>query len=168
MRERCFCQLLTVACWLVAAGGHLDASPPDGEATPAGEGAVAASGQRSAEAVPTTTASGMRVFLDPVTGEPTSTPSHKQRERLLAPSDTHFSRSAAGVDQAPPGLRTFPLAPGGRGVFLAGRFQTATEVRLKPDGSYETVCVGPITGDHPPHPHPAALEADRPESPPEQ
>ena len=38
------------------------------------------------------------------------------------------------------GLRVFELANGGKGVHLDGRYQHAFMVRVRPDGSLETLC----------------------------
>lgn len=76
-------------------------------------------------------------FLDPITGEITSSPSPEQIEALLRLSRSRrsaLSRSGAG-------LRVFPLDGGGIGIDLEERFQSATVIRLAPDGTQTLDCV---------------------------
>ncbi len=90
------------------------------------------------EAAPLT---GLRAFVDPETGELTSTPTRQQIEQLerliaqraLIDAETPLSRSSAG-------LETFALANGGRGVHLQGRFQSALVVRRTDHGELELTC----------------------------
>ena len=82
--------------------------------------------------VETTAPNAIRVIVDPETGEIISVP-FRETEVLSAPLAKALSRSGEG-------LRVFELANGGKGVYLDGRFQHALMVRVKPDGSLETVC----------------------------
>lgn len=74
----------------------------------------------------------IRVIYDPETGEIISVPL-RENEVLSAPLAKALIRSAEG-------LPVFELANGGTGVHLDGRFQHALMVRVKSDGSIETVC----------------------------
>ena len=92
-----------------------------------------ASGEETAAAP---TREGLRVYLDPETGELTSTPSRDQVEALskkILSEEPALSRLSAG-------LEPFDLERGGRGVYLAGRFQSALVVRRTEDSSFEPVC----------------------------
>ena len=82
--------------------------------------------------VETTATRAIRVIYDPETGEIISVP-FRETEVLSAPLAKALTRSGEG-------LRVFELANGGKGVYLDGRFQHALMVRVKPDGSLETVC----------------------------
>jgi hypothetical protein len=77
---------------------------------------------------------GVRVVIDPETGEIVSRSLRTGKESLSDQLATALSRSTEG-------LETFDLANGGQGVHLDGRFQHVFMVRIKPDGSFETVCV---------------------------
>jgi hypothetical protein len=74
----------------------------------------------------------MKVFVDPETGEIISVPL-RETDVLSAPLTKALTRSTDG-------LRVFELADGGKGVFLDGRFEHVLMVRMKPDGSLETLC----------------------------
>jgi len=74
----------------------------------------------------------IRVVVDPETGEIISVP-FRETEVLSAPLAKALSRSTEG-------LVVFDLPNGGKGVHLNGRFQHALMVRVKSDGSLETVC----------------------------
>lgn len=75
----------------------------------------------------------MKVIVDPETGEIISVSIRQQTGTLSAPLAKALTRSTDG-------LRVFELANGGKGVYLDGRFQHVLMVRVKPDGSLETVC----------------------------
>jgi hypothetical protein len=77
---------------------------------------------------------GLRVVVDPETGEIVARLPRQKTDALSAPLGNALNRSTEG-------LRVFNLANGGRGVHLQGRFQHALVVRMKADGSFETVCV---------------------------
>jgi len=87
--------------------------------------------EASAEDVVTTKA--IRVIYDPETGEIISVPFREPSEILSIPLAKALTRSTEG-------LHVFELSNGGKGVHLDGRFQHALMVRVKPDGSIETVC----------------------------
>jgi hypothetical protein len=72
------------------------------------------------------------VVYDPETGEIISVPI-REPGVLSAPLAKALTRSAEG-------LQVFELENGGMGVHLGGRYQHALMVRVKPDGSFETVC----------------------------
>ena len=78
------------------------------------------------------TTKAMRVVYDPETGEIISVPL-RENGVLSAPLTKALTRSTEG-------LQIFELENGGGGVHLDGRFQHALMVRVKPDGSLETVC----------------------------
>ncbi len=120
--------LILVSGVLLASAEETSSSPPeDGSSTLSGPGDADAGKNGSL---------GLRAFIDPVTGELTSNPSPDQVGRLLEASSALFSRSTEG-------LRPFPLPGGGRGVFLQGRFHSATGLRVTKDGSWEMTCVSP-------------------------
>lgn len=75
-------------------------------------------------------AAGLRVYIDPETGELTGTPSPARVEALSKRLESPLSRSTEG-------LEPFELPRGGRGVFLDRRFQSALVVRLGADGVQE-------------------------------
>jgi hypothetical protein len=108
------------------------ASPSDEKGKPeqhAPEAASAESAEPSAVA-----RDGMKVFVDPETGKVMEKPSRQQTEALSPELAKALSRSTEG-------LRVFDLPNGGKGVDLDGRFQHVLMVRVRPDGSLETVCV---------------------------
>ena len=97
---------------------------------------------RQASEAPTAEANttrAMRVIYDPETGEILSVP-FRESGVLTAPLSKALTRSTEG-------LQVFQLTNGGTGVHLDGRFQHALMVRVRPDGSLETVCTS--------HPHAA-------------
>jgi hypothetical protein len=75
----------------------------------------------------------IRVIYDPETGEIISVPLRESGETLSIPLTKALTRSTEG-------LQVFEISDGGAGVHLDGRFQHALMVRVKPDGSLETVC----------------------------
>ena len=77
---------------------------------------------------------GMKVVVDPETGEVITNPPGQETEALSAPLANALNRSTEG-------LQVFDLANGGKGMHLGGRFQHVLVVRVKADGSLETVCV---------------------------
>ncbi len=96
--------------------------------------------------------SGLRAFVDPETGELTSTPTREQVEALSQEMSAHL---AAALSRSSDGLEPFELLAGGRGVNLKGRFQSALVVRRLESGGFELVC-----RDDPPgaeHDHRAAV-----------
>jgi hypothetical protein len=117
--------ILWAACLIAFLALPSVASPPGGEEGPKRQEAEAG----RTEAVAT---KAIRVVYDPETGEIISVP-FRETEVLSAPLAKALSRSTEG-------LRVFELANGGKGVHLDGRFQHALMIRVKPDGSLETVC----------------------------
>ena len=81
---------------------------------------------------------GWRVYLDPETGEVTSTPSAEQVEALA--EEMRPKRLEQALSRSSAGLEPFALERGGRGVFLDGRFQSALVVQRRDDGSFALVC----------------------------
>ena len=119
--------VLTVALTAPAA-----ASSPDEEKMP-GPRAPKASSAEAAEAS-VVADSGMRFVFDPETGEMVAGQPLQKTNALSVPLANALNRSTEG-------LPVFELSNGGRGMHLQGRFQHALVVRMKPDGSFETVCV---------------------------
>ena len=117
--------ILWVVCLIAFLVLPSAASPPGGEDGPKRPVPEA----ERAEAVAT---KAFRVVYDPETGEAISIPV-RETEILSAPLARALTRSTEG-------LRVFELANGGKGVHLDGRFQHALMVRVRPDGSLETVC----------------------------
>jgi hypothetical protein len=93
-------------------------------------------GDETAQSEPPAQA-GLKIFIDPETGEITDRPTAEQQAALAEAMRASLNKSAEG-------LETFDLAGGGHGVYLQGRFRSATIVRTRPDGSFEIQCV-----DHP-------------------
>lgn len=85
---------------------------------------------------------GLRVFLDPVTGELVAHPTRAQiRELTRTLAEHRFEQGmdfGAGWDTE--GLYRFPLRDGGTGVHLDGRFLTSTVVHVGPDGELHFEC----------------------------
>lgn len=92
---------------------------------------------------------GLRAYVDPETGELTSTPSPAQVEHLNRALE--LSMRWSGED-----LEPFELRRGGKGVFLDGRFQSALVVRWSEEGAHEYRCVE--KQDEPPEPVSGASE----------
>ena len=74
----------------------------------------------------------MRVIYDSETGEILSVP--------IRDTEVLSSRLAKALTRSTEGLQVFELSNGGNGVHLDGRFQHALMIRVKPDGSLESVC----------------------------
>ena len=117
--------VLFVVCVIAACAVPAGAVSPDEEAGPRRQ----TPDVRSAEPV---TTKAMRVMYDPETGEFISVP-FRETDVLSAPIAKALTRSAEG-------LQVFELESGGTGVHLDGSYQHALMVRMKPDGSIETVC----------------------------
>ena len=116
---------LCAICLMAAVAVPVAASSPGEEGKPETRAPRA-----SAEAA--VTPKTMRVIYDPETGEIVSVPV-SETEALSEPLASALTRSTEG-------LQVFQLTHGGTGVFLGGRFQHALMVRVKADGSLETVC----------------------------
>jgi hypothetical protein len=116
---------LCVSFVMAAIAATVAASSPDENREPrrnAPEASSAATGETEV----------MKVFVDRETGEIISVPL-RETDVLSAPLTKALTRSTEG-------LQVFELANGGRGVHLDGRFQHVLMVRVRPDGSFETVC----------------------------
>ena len=74
-----------------------------------------------------------KISVDRETGEMTVVRPGERTRVLSAPLAAALSRSTEG-------LRVFEISGGGKGVHLEGRFQHVLIVRMKPDGSLQTVC----------------------------
>ena len=120
-RLRILSLLLAAACCVTP----LAAASPSEE----GEPEPPVSKERSDEVGP----SGMRIIVDPKTGEVVSTRTGGNRA-LSEALVRALSRSADG-------LEVFDLDSGGKGVHLGGRFQHVMTVKVKTDGSLELGCV---------------------------
>lgn len=112
-----------IASWL-AAGALLALVSP----------ALVAESPRDEPASETPAPAGLRAYVDPATGELTSTPSREQVEALNKSLAQTLSRSTVG-------LEPFDLPRGGRGVYLERRFQSALMVKLDANGEAAPVCV---------------------------
>jgi len=117
--------MLVAACLMAAMASPVAASSP-GDKEPTERQA------HEAFAEDAFTTKKIRVIYDPETGEIISVPL-RGYEVLSAPLSKALTRSTEG-------LQVFELANGGTGVHLDGRFQHALMVRVKADGSLETVC----------------------------
>jgi hypothetical protein len=125
--------VLFAVWWIAALAVSVAASPQNEREEPEQHASEAASTEVAADPSVTATA-GMKVYIDRETGEITSTPPREQTKALSAPLAIALSRSTEG-------LVVFDLPNGGKGVYLKGRFQHALTVRVKPNGSLETVCM---------------------------
>jgi len=125
MTSYCNLPILCAICLMVAFVAPVAGVSPDEE----GEPKLQASGAASAENVATKV---VRVVYDPETGEIISVPL-RGKEVLSAPLAKALARSTDG-------LQVFELASSGKGVHLGGRYQHALMVRVRTDGSLETVC----------------------------
>lgn len=125
MTSYCNLPILCAVCLMVAFVAPVAGVSPDEE----GEPKLQASEAASAETVATKV---VRVVYDPETGETISVPL-RGNDVLSAPLTKALTRSTDG-------LQVFELASSGKGVHLDGRYQHALMVRMKPDGSIETVC----------------------------
>jgi len=97
-------------------------------------------------------AAGLRVFIDPLTGELTARPTPQQAGELSQAIAAFRleQRQDQGWDREGP--RRFELSGGGTGVFLNGRLMTSTVVSRGPDGQFHFGCTrDPLTD---PHTHP--------------
>ena len=130
--------VLCVACLMAALAMPAAASSPEGKGEPKRHAPEAESTQSVEPSVDAR--EGLRVVIDPETGEIITRPPRHRAEPISAPLANALSRSTEG-------LRVFDLPNGGKGVHLKGRFQHVLVVRAKPDGSFETVCTN--------HPHEA-------------
>ena len=77
--------------------------------------------------------SGLRVVMDPETGEIVAQPTASQLGRVVR--DSPFERKRTERD-----LRRFAIAAGGQGVALEGWGQHSLRVERGEDGSLRTVC----------------------------
>ena len=125
-------QAVLIALWIAVLAVPVAASSPDDKGEPQRQVQEAASTESAEPSVATREA--MKVFTDPETGEIIARPVRQQTEVLSVPLANALSRSTEG-------LQVFDLPNGGKGVYLEGRFQHVLKVRVKPDGSLETVCV---------------------------
>lgn len=86
--------------------------------------------------------SGLRAYIDPLTGQLTTHPTPAQvRELTRTLAEHRFEQGMdfdAGWDTE--GLYRFPLRDGGTGVHLDGRFLTSTVVHVGPDGALHFDC----------------------------
>ena len=118
-------RVLCVAFLMAAFTAPVAATSPDEKGEPKRQGPEAA----SAESVAT---KAIRVIIDPETGEIISVP--------LRATEVLSAALAKALSRSTEGLRVFELSNGGMGVHLDGRFQHVLMVRMRPDGSLETVC----------------------------
>ena len=76
---------------------------------------------------------GMRIVVDPKTGEIASIRTHESRVLSEA--------LARALNRSAEGLEVFDLRSGGKGVHLGRRFQHVMTVKVKTDGTFELECV---------------------------
>lgn len=86
----------------------------------------------AAVAEPSIAASGLRVVMDPATGEIVAQPTAEDLARLEPPD--RKKRRRAGE------LEAFDLPNGARGVALDGWAHHATRLERAPDGTFRVVC----------------------------
>jgi hypothetical protein len=118
------------------------------ETTTVGERLPSSIDTSAGTSVAPVTAAGVRAFVDPATGELTSSPTRAQLERLA------LQARSSSVARSVVGLRPFELSRGGRGLNLQGRFQTALRVERGADGNFYQTCGDPAH-DREPHSHDA-------------
>lgn len=127
------------------------ATPPG--ATPGGEDDPRA----EEESLGAVASGGLRVFVDPVTGAIRSEPSPEQVRALEALERQRLARPATTGEREP--VRLFAI-PGGVGADLPERLLSATVLRVRPDGSFETSCVDHSAASD--HDHPIAGSDEQP------
>jgi hypothetical protein len=111
--------------WVVSSAQAVAASSPEDPEENVKPGLESSIAQR-------TESEAVRVVYDPDTGRYFAVPIQKTPV-LSAPV-------ARGLVRSTEGLRVFKLENGGKGVRLDGRYQHTFMVRVKPDGSLETLC----------------------------
>jgi hypothetical protein len=123
---------LFAICLIVASAAPAPASSPDAEARPERQ----LSGSADSESVEPSVIAGenIGVRVDSETGEATSSDSQPPAGALSFSLTKALSRSIEG-------LHVFELANGGQGIDLGGRYRHALVVRMRADGTFETVCV---------------------------
>ncbi len=155
--------LVLVPLWTLHA--EADSEQPAGETEPKAEamaGAPSPGPGRSAESADNKNVAapsvGLRAYIDPETGELTSTPTAEQLEVFT-------KSSAPSLEFSSEGLETFLLQRGGRGVRIEGRFLSALKVRRNADGSMEVICEDPdhaAAGETVEHDHSTPAQASAP------
>ncbi|MDH3815059.1 MAG: hypothetical protein OEV48_11265 [Acidobacteriota bacterium] len=118
-------RVLCGAFLMAAFAAPVVASSPDEKGEPKRQ-------ESEASGAETSVANSIRVVYDPESGEIISVPV-RETEVLSGPLAKALTRSTEG-------MHIFELSNGGTGVHLDGRFQHALMVRVKSDGSIETVC----------------------------
>jgi hypothetical protein len=111
--------------WILTSAQVVFASSPDDPKGDVDQGVNAPAEERTGTKT-------VRVFYDPETGEVISVP-FRETPSLSAPVARALIRSTEG-------LQVFKLENGGKGVHLDGRYKHAFMVRVRPDGSLETLC----------------------------
>ncbi|RLE23928.1 MAG: hypothetical protein DRJ65_10845 [Acidobacteria bacterium] len=129
MKNRIF--LITVMVAVLAAAGVVVAD--EGPKVEAPETPVV-----TPEAQAPVGAAGRMVFIDPATGRVTSTPTAEQRVAMQ-------DEMAGMLNQSDEGLFDEFLANGAVLRDLQGRFQSATVIRIAPDGSRHQECTTSLT-----------------------
>lgn len=94
--------------------------------------ASTAAANSASSAAPPATAAGLRVVMNPVTGEIVGQPTAEDLARLDLPD--RKNRRRAGE------LESFDLPNGARGVALDGWAHHATRLERTPDGTFRVVC----------------------------
>ena len=84
---------------------------------------------------------GMRVYIDPVTGKPTSPP--EESEKALPANATRLNTSSQGLVEVPSQVQG-----GGTMVDLQGRFQSSTSATVGEDGKLTIEHHGPEGSDN--------------------
>lgn len=134
--------------WAPAALAESPRSPESAEAPPMLRAPDAAPADVPTE-TPTAPA-GLRIFVDPVTGELTPYPTPQQAGELAQAFAAARLQPTTGTGDPGEGLVRFELSGGGTGVRLDDRFVTSTVIHLGPDGQLHVGCT---------HDPDAALEA---------
>jgi hypothetical protein len=126
---------LPVLCALCVIAAPATASSPDTEARPGRQ----VSETVDPESVEPALAAGENIGVlgDSESGEGTSSDSRPPTRALSA-------ALAKALDRSTDGLRVFELANGGHGIDLEGRYQHALVVRMRADGTFETICVNHV------------------------
>lgn len=147
----------TVLLWaaLVLGTPPLGAQPTEGAGEVIVEPKTTESSEPASDPVPIS-AGGLRVFVDPETGEILATPRPEQIRELAALERQRLASPTGAIANEP--VRVFAI-PGGVGAVLPRSLMSSMVLRVLPDGSFETVCVDHVEGDD--HEHPAAI-AERP------
>jgi hypothetical protein len=82
---------------------------------------------------------GVKVFVDPATGELIAEPTAEQAAELDQRVEQEMA-AAKALEIPEEELEPFQLSNGGVGVFVGGRFMSSLNIHRHADGSWATIC----------------------------